>query len=185
MELYTAFLHDLLKEHSNQNYDLYVYISPVEKAKQFEKEFEAPHYAIQTGANLGNKIFNSIKELLGLYKKVVMVPSDVPTLKEKTISDSFFHLDQADVVLGPASDGAFYLIGMKEPHDILTEATWGDNKTLLKEVLQIASKQKVSVFLMKEIVHDVDTIEDLQKLKPEIHSRPDSETAKLLKKLKI
>jgi len=47
------------------------------------------------------------------YKKVVIVGSDLYDLKPKHINEAFNALDKNDAVIGPAEDGGYYLLGMK------------------------------------------------------------------------
>lgn len=54
------------------------------------------------------------------FRKTVLISSDSPHLSRRTIEAAFAALDDADVAIGPVHDGGYYLIGMHEPHDILT-----------------------------------------------------------------
>ncbi|MDP1587995.1 MAG: TIGR04283 family arsenosugar biosynthesis glycosyltransferase [Prosthecobacter sp.] len=55
-------------------------------------------------------------------RKMVIIGTDCPDLTEEHLSAAFAMLDESDVVLGPAHDGGYYLIGMREPQPSLFEA---------------------------------------------------------------
>lgn len=61
----------------------------------------------------------------------VAIGTDCPTLDEATVQRAFDALAEHDVVLGPASDGGYYLIGMRRPHPELFEGIdWGGERVL-------------------------------------------------------
>lgn len=185
LELYLAFLDDLLKNHTGQNYDLYVYVSPPEKLKVFEKKFKVLKYAAQKGDDVGERVFNCIDELLKVYSKVVVIPSDVPTLTPDSVNDAFFHLDQTDIVMGPVPDGGFYLIGMKEPHNVFEHIhDWDGVKSIVNEAIKVAATKQLELVLLKPGI-DIDTEKDLDELKLVLREDILSSTAKAIKKLKL
>lgn len=55
-------------------------------------------------------------------QKMVIIGTDCPSLTEEHLLAAFAVLDESDVVLGPAHDGGYYLIGMREPQPSLFEA---------------------------------------------------------------
>ena len=70
----------------------------------------------QVGEDLGQRIHRTVVELFAKdYKQVIIVGADVPTLPLSVYQDAFALLDQSDVVLGPARDGGYYLIGLTQP----------------------------------------------------------------------
>jgi len=68
----------------------------------------------QVGEDLGQRIHRTSVDLFAKgYKQVIIVGTDVPTLPLSVYQDAFAMLGRSDVVLGPALDGGYYLIGLK------------------------------------------------------------------------
>lgn len=120
---------------------------------------------LQNGANLGERMYNAFKEQFNLhYNKVVIVGSDLFDLKPQHITKAFKALDQNDVVIGPAQDGGYYLLGMGTMiPQVFVNKTWSSH-TVLEETLK--DLQNLKVYLL-EILNDIDTFEDL-KAHPEL-----------------
>ena len=79
----------------------------------------------------------------------------------KTILVVFKQLDKNDLVFGPAMDGGYYLIGLKENRvDLFSEIPWGEDR-VLESSLGKASDLGLKAALIKER-RDLDTIEDLK-----------------------
>ncbi|MFV0571290.1 MAG: DUF2064 domain-containing protein [Xanthomarina gelatinilytica] len=88
----------------------------------------------------------------------MIVGSDILDLNTKHISDAFIKLDTHDAVIGPALDGDYYLLGMKQLlPDIFENKTWG-TATVLKETIK--NLQNRDLFLLEEL-NDIDTFEDV------------------------
>jgi rSAM/selenodomain-associated transferase 1 len=119
-------------------------------------------YRIQPEGNLGIKMFlcfeNSFYEGFG---SVIIVGSDCPEISAEILKHAFVYLQDHDLVLGPAKDGGYYLIGMNRPAECLfpEKMPWGTS-LVLEETLEIAEKQKISYALLPELA-DVDRPEDL------------------------
>jgi rSAM/selenodomain-associated transferase 1 len=116
-------------------------------------------YHFQSGADLGKKMVNALSKVLHHHNKAVLIGSDCPGLKASIVNDAFNLLDQCDVILGPAIDGGYYLIGSKEAYPALFEKiTWG-TATVLKETIKKISQEELSYRLLEQLT-DVDTAED-------------------------
>ena len=114
----------------------------------------------QKGEDLGLRMQNAFKNSFEAgYKKVIIVGSDLYDLTPNHINEAFQKLNTNDVVIGPAQDGGYYLLGMKilQP-TIFQNKTWGTS-TVRKDTLK--DLQKVSVHLLDEL-NDVDVIEDIK-----------------------
>jgi glycosyltransferase A (GT-A) superfamily protein (DUF2064 family) len=97
------------------------------------------------------------------YTQVIIVGTDVPTLPLSVYQEAFTMLGRSDVVLGPAIDGGYYLIGLKQPAEqLFTGVPWSTD-----QVLAVTQQQAKVLSLSIELTttwRDVDTIEDLQAL---------------------
>jgi rSAM/selenodomain-associated transferase 1 len=115
---------------------------------------------LQTEGDLGTKMYHAFLELFELgYQKVIIVGSDLYDLTTTEIDQAFSALNEHDIVLGPASDGGYYLLGMKTMHtEVFRNKEWG-TASVLKETL--ADLRKNSVYTLKE-KNDVDVLEDIK-----------------------
>lgn len=115
---------------------------------------------LQQGADLGERLQNAFTEALQKYEKVIVIGSDCLELDEETIEKAFSYLDQVKIVLGPAHDGGFYLLGMKEMNpSLFLNKSWGTS-SVFRETMEDINKQRLSYALLKPL-HDVDFYEDL------------------------
>ncbi|MDF1518193.1 MAG: TIGR04282 family arsenosugar biosynthesis glycosyltransferase [Lutibacter sp.] len=121
---------------------------------------------IQSGEDLGEKMYQAFELLFSLgYKNCLIVGSDLFDLKKEIIDAAFQKLQENDVVIGPAEDGGYYLLGLKKLNSALFKnKDWGTS-TVLTDTLKDLNSQ--SVFLM-ETLNDIDTFEDLKRSNYEI-----------------
>ena len=105
---------------------------------------------------------DSLKHLFNDYEKVILIGADTPLISSDDINRSFVVLDSKDIVIGPAFDGGYYLIGMKKGLPVFESIEWSTEKVLAQTQLKI-KKLNLKMFLLKKM-QDIDTIEDLKKL---------------------
>ena len=93
------------------------------------------------------------------YDKVVVIGTDLFDLTPELIEDSFLSLDSNDVVLGPAKDGGYYLLGMKAFHTpLFNNKAWGTSSVREDTLKDLTNKK---VHLLKEL-NDIDVVEDIK-----------------------
>ena len=115
---------------------------------------------LQLEGDLGMKMQQAFEQSFEKgYEKVVIIGSDLYDITPEIIENAFENLNANDVVLGPAKDGGYYLLGMKSIHKpIFQHKKWG-TATVLKETLGDLTDKKV--FLLEEL-NDVDVFEDIE-----------------------
>jgi len=115
----------------------------------------------QQGNDLGLRMLNAFELAFERnYDKVLIIGSDLYDLKPKHIEDAFTKLNTHEVVIGPAQDGGYYLVGMKTLHtNIFKSKTWGTS-TVFRDTMK--DLQNVDVHLLQEL-NDIDTFDDLEK----------------------
>ena len=96
------------------------------------------------------------------FARCVLIGSDTPQLALATVEGAFASLDAADLVLGPARDGGYYLIAARGPLDVFDGIAWG-TATVLAATRARAAAQHLTVALLDEDF-DVDDATDLQRL---------------------
>ena len=119
----------------------------------------------QFGDDLGIRMLNAFKNGFEAgYKKVMIIGSDLYDLSEKNIEKAFVALNQNDVVIGPAEDGGYYLLGMNSlQENVFKNKEWG-TASVRKDTLKDLSDKKVKVLAFK---NDIDVYEDIINI-PEI-----------------
>ena len=123
----------------------------------------------QRGESLGERLDNLLTDvLLDGADMAVVINSDSPTLPTGYLVQAFEQLSATDIVLGPTLDGGYYLIGMKEPHPRILREVHMSTPYVLRDTLDLARKTGVTVSLLPEW-YDVDTIDDLDKLRNDIN----------------
>ncbi|MBI5552285.1 MAG: TIGR04283 family arsenosugar biosynthesis glycosyltransferase [Desulfobacterales bacterium] len=96
--------------------------------------------------------------------QAVLVGTDVPGLTARHVHMAFEALVGHDLVLGPSTDGGYYLVGCRRPADLFDGIPWGTTEVLAKS-LAAAHKQGLSTALLPEL-HDIDTETDLKQWQP-------------------
>jgi hypothetical protein len=117
---------------------------------------------LQEGENIGERMHRAIFETIEKgAEKVCLIGSDTPDLSDKIINTAFEQLSHHDVVLGPAKDGGYYLIGLKKPNKTLFSNISWSTEFVLKETMSEIRKLKLRCALLQVLV-DIDTFEDLR-----------------------
>ncbi len=119
----------------------------------------------QVGEDLGVRMLNAFKNGFNAgYQKVMIIGSDLYDLSSKNIEKAFEELDSNDVVIGPAEDGGYYLLGMNTlQENVFKNKDWG-TATVRKETLTALIDKKVKLLAFK---NDIDIYEDIVDI-PEI-----------------
>jgi glycosyltransferase A (GT-A) superfamily protein (DUF2064 family) len=91
---------------------------------------------------------------------VIFFGADTPDLADHHVMQAIEALDASPVVLGPADDGGYYLIGMKQPMpELLIDMPWSTDQVLSETMRRLAAQGVEPVLL--ETLHDCDRPEDL------------------------
>jgi rSAM/selenodomain-associated transferase 1 len=89
----------------------------------------------QHGLDLGARMANALADALRIARRVVIIGTDSPTLPPARIDAAFAALDRVEVVLGPAIDGGYYLIGARdEVPPCFLGPEWGGERVLADTV---------------------------------------------------
>lgn len=118
---------------------------------------------LQEGTDLGERMSNAFYEVLnGGSDRVIIIGTDCYELTRGIIDDAFAKLEYYDVVLGPALDGGYYLLGMKAHHSELFDGIAWSQDSVLLETISRCDKLSLRYFLLREL-SDVDEGKDLLK----------------------
>lgn len=118
---------------------------------------------LQKGEDLGLRMHRALQAALQTHPKAVLIGSDIPELSRLHIEEAFQALETADYVLGPARDGGYYLVGMKDADStIFEEIPWSTSQVLQLTLRQIVAEGKS--YHLLPVLSDVDYPEDWLRL---------------------
>ncbi|MBI3863082.1 MAG: TIGR04282 family arsenosugar biosynthesis glycosyltransferase [Planctomycetia bacterium] len=119
-------------------------------------------YRDQGAGDLGPRLARATADaFLAGARRVIVIGTDCPALSVQHLRGAHDALVEADVVLGPAADGGYYLIGVREPHPELFEGIAWSSEWVLAQTLSAADRLGLAVQLL-ETLADVDRPEDLR-----------------------
>ncbi len=116
---------------------------------------------VQSGRDLGEKMKNAFQETFNSgYRRVIIVGSDLLDLSRDDLEQAFLELKKNDVVIGPAEDGGYYLLGMKSLNsEVFKNKAWSTS-SVLSDTLKDLEGKKIKIL---ETRNDIDEIQDLEK----------------------
>ncbi len=114
----------------------------------------------QTGGDLGERMHNAFVAMLSEADRAIIVGADCPELSSGLLEDAFDALERNDLVLGPAADGGYYLVGLRRPTiGLFRGVAWGTGG-VLGETLTRAADLGLRTRLLG-VLSDVDDPEDI------------------------
>ena len=173
--LYTAFLTDWCDTLTKlPNVDLIIAYTPAAARSDLQALIgDDVLYIPQLGADLGERLTSATQWATEQgYTKILLVGSDSPTLPTSYILKASTRLDSRDVVIGPSTDGGYYLIGFSATNIAMTvpfifeEIAWSTADVFQQTVARIQSL-KANLGLLPPW-YDIDTAEDLAFLQAHI-----------------
>ncbi len=169
LRLYQAFLTDLAWRFANWTCQLHWAYTPPEVdfnafiASLASLDASSMNSFPQEGPDLGARLHHAFHLTQSRqFQRTVLIGSDSPQISRTIIAQAQEALDSADVVLGPAEDGGYYLIAMKEPHDLFSDIPMSTD-AVLQLTLERARKLGLSVHLLDPLF-DVDELPELLRL---------------------
>jgi rSAM/selenodomain-associated transferase 1 len=157
------------------SFPLYICFFPKNAQKSIKNWLgQAYLYIPQNGKDLGERMKNGFIDGFAMgHKRVILIGSDIPDLSIKYIKEAFKALKEMDAVIGPAYDGGYYLIGFKDKTFLLQVfegMAWG-TKNVFDETMKKLRRFRRAVYTLP-YQRDIDTAEDLKRLKYRIFSSP-------------
>ena len=161
--LHHAFLRDTLERlRSLDGVEVVIAYAPLEDREFFEATWAGVTFVPQTDGDLGARLTAIFATLCARgFRAVVAVGADTPTLPLAFVRAAFAHLDQgADVVLGPAEDGGYYLIGLRTPQPALFDHIPWSTDRVFADTTQRGERDGLHLTTLPRW-RDVDTFSDL------------------------
>lgn len=103
-----------------------------------------------------------------VYDRVVIIGTDCPELNAGIIMNAFAYLNNHDVVIGPAEDGGYYLLGMKRHYTLLFKNINWSTENVFDETITICKKNNINYSFLP-VLHDIDEEKDLIYLKKQMY----------------
>jgi rSAM/selenodomain-associated transferase 1 len=180
-ELYRAFLRDLGERFTlaaaRGGYDLFWYYSAPDGAGEAAFAAQVPAGGAllrQEGPDFAARLWRGFQLLSQRgYERVVVIGSDSPHLPAARVAQAFEALTGHDVVVGPAQDGGYYLLGQRvrgAAVDLFSGITMS-TATVCAETLARAEAAGLSVALTPA-TFDIDASNDLDQLRQELRDAP-------------
>lgn len=119
------------------------------------------HTAYQKESDLGGRMQDAFEQLFTKgYERVVIIGSDCYELTQAVIEDAFNLMQTSDVVIGPAKDGGYYLLGLtKMIPQLFTNVAWSTDE-VFKTTTLVLDDLHVN-YATTPVLSDIDTIDDL------------------------
>lgn len=116
---------------------------------------------IQIDGDLGAKMLDAFTKALGHSEKVIIIGSDCPYITVDIINQAYADLDSTDVVIGPADDGGYYLLGMKTTvPEIFQNMRWSEAD--VRSVTESRLNELSISYSLLPMLSDIDYWEDWQ-----------------------
>jgi rSAM/selenodomain-associated transferase 1 len=164
-KLHAAFMDDLAFRFRSTGDRRILGYWPIESIAYFDR-FQKLGYELwpQPEGELGQKIISFFQqELKDDGSRVVLIGTDSPTLPLEFVEQAFDMLNDVDCVVGPATDGGYYLIGLRRLEPCLFENISWSSASVLYQTVQRATAAGLSLNLLNPW-YDVDDLQDLQVL---------------------
>ena len=122
--------------------------------------------SMQAGTSLGDRLSMAFSERFFFHRtaKIIAIGVDDPSLSRGLIDQAFALLDSCEWVIGPATDGGYYLIGCRAAAfdvSIFEDIAWGSDGVLRATLEKIRAGQNTVAVLPRRA--DIDVSEDLQR----------------------
>ena len=128
-----------------------------------EDAWNTEHYLkqVQNGKDLGERMNNAFDSAFkNGYDRIVIIGTDCPELNAEIIMNAFACLDKYDVVIGPAEDGGYYLLGLKQLCSEIFENIHWSTSTVFDETTRKCAALQLTYGLLP-LLKDNDVENDL------------------------
>lgn len=174
--LYRTLLDETLRRFSGQSFELVICYAG--KEDYFADNYPQLARQPQQGKDLGERMENALQSFLAAgYSRAILIGSDSPDLPISHVEQAFDTLRQAEVVIAPAEDGGYVLIGESSHHPLLFESMPWSQGQLMQQTKRVLAEQQIDWQQLPDW-EDVDDIASLLRL---ARRSPESLTASYVK----
>jgi len=163
-QLYQSMVKDQLHTLQQTQLPLYLLFTPSHEEENVSQWLGSQYsYIPQQGENLGQRMHHAFTSLFQHgYARVILLGSDIPDVPFEYLTQADHSLALHDVVIGPAVDGGYYLIGFNKHSyhsSVFDDISWGLD-TVLSQTRDRIDKLHLSSHQVP-VWYDIDTIEDV------------------------
>ncbi len=172
-DLYRAFLQDTVSMALGLGWEDVTLVHPADPGADAELRAQLPpgvRLTSQVGAGLGAALVGAFRSQLAAgFGQVLLIGSDSPSLPVQLLLAGARGLETHDLVIGPSSDGGYYLIGMTRPHiGVFERITWSTD-AVFKQTMERGQELGLRTLVLAEW-YDVDTEAELARLRDHLDS---------------
>ena len=158
--LYKQMFERLMSDFSLDNPLVELWISP-DKDHVFFEQYPVARFQ-QAGVDLGARMSFALRNGLTRHKSVILIGADLPLINKSYVDLAVNSLRDHEVVLGPAEDGGYGLVGVKgETPDMFSDINWGTEKVLSQTCNRL--NRCGLVYSLLPLIWDVDRPADLSR----------------------
>ncbi len=146
------------------HYRVVVYIDPANELAAARRWLGAANVGFrpQEGDDLGERLANAFRREFQRAPQVCAIGTDAPAVDRRVVEHAFAELPANDLVLGPALDGGYYLIGATGYWpDLFRDVPWSTEEVMTTTLARAAALKLRTATL--EPLPDIDTVEDLER----------------------
>ncbi len=176
-ELYQTVLDETIQRFSGHSFDLVICYAGAED--YFAQNYPRLPRQPQRGANLGERMENALRGFIERgYDRAVLIGSDSPDLPLLHVEQAFAALQETEVVIAPAADGGYVLIGESRHWPQMFEDMPWSRDDLLQQTVEVLASEQIA-WQQLPGWEDVDDAESLARL---LQRSPESQTAGYIRK---
>ena len=143
-------------------YDTIIFFDPPDRASDIKDWLgNGRSYTPQSGRDLGEKLANAFRTVFDLgARRAAVIGTDCLSITGEIITETLQHLDKKDVVIGPAEDGGYYLLGLsRNIPELFDSIDWSTDK-VFRQTVEKTKRLKLS-YTTLEPLKDLDEPSDL------------------------
>jgi rSAM/selenodomain-associated transferase 1 len=167
-QLYRYFVTDMLDMLADVDAEIIVCFDPFEGIKKYRQwiggEFK---YVAQAGSDIGCRMSNSLRWAFGAgYCRAIVIGSDIPDLPSSIVDGAIMELATNNAVVGPSSDGGYYLIGFNGGSfagEVFDGISWSSGVEF-DETMRVFNEMDDYSVKVLDTWHDIDDAGDLKDL---------------------
>jgi len=152
-------------------YERLVFFDPPGAAGELRSWLPGLRLIPQSGSDLGARMCHALAHALHRgARRAAVIGTDTPEVDRKRVSEALAALEAADLVLGPAEDGGYYLLALSRPRpELFAGVAWG-TPAVREETLERAAALGLRVHELPSL-RDIDTAADLRAEWPKLRRR--------------
>jgi uncharacterized protein len=176
LAIYEAMLRDVIANIGDSTADLEIEFlwppTPAANGALLRRAFAHHAVAMQTGAGLGDRLCMAFSERFFFHRteKIIAIGVDDPAISRELIDHAFALLDSVEYVVGPATDGGYYMIGCRAASfdpGVFEDIDWGTANVYSATRAKIRATERTFAVMPRR--SDIDTAEDLERFAQEGH----------------